>query len=904
MSSNRITPMIQQFYELKDQAPGALLFFRMGDFYELFGEDATCVAPLLGIVLTAREKGNQTKIPFCGIPHHSHSHHLMKLLRLGYKVAVADQCSTETTGGLMKRHIVRIHTLACTDHMPASQTDESHYLMAAYECPDTRCWLYVLVEYSIGEIRLGVGDQLSDLEGIFEIYKPKELVVRSFQKPLFEPLIDQLKHYDGLVSDLPEGISAADRSVEDQLKCPSWQTAFERIATQAQCICHQSHLSCDDFKSLVSSAQVLLRSVLYYMGSLKASCDHFRRLSSFDQRATMELSEVAIRDLELLKSQRTGKIHGSLWQIIHQCSTSMGSRRLKSLILHPYTDITQIASSHDMITALLSVKSHHPLLKKTLSTCYDLERLAHRLMQNKLGASQALFLKVSLDAAQRVAQQIQDICDRLSCDEAESVKSHLQAWIYDLKGAYAAWQLMDEALADDPSSEGGIFCEGYDEDLDGYRLWLHKGDAHLKNYEQHLRQSLGIASLKIKSHKTMGYLIEITNSHLHKLDDEKDVSDLECKQTMVGSKRFVTSKLKEYAELMSSSQFKITHREQELYTALMNRLAQHYDQILGASRALAQWDVSVCMAVVADTHSFCKPTPSRDTIDLRGSFHPVVAEHMPSHQYTPNSICMNKQKCVLITGPNMGGKSTLMRQVALTAILNQIGSYVPAGHAELPLFDGVYTRVGASDHLAAGQSTFMVEMTETAAILQHATASSLVILDELGRGTSTEDGMALAGSFLKEFASELKSWVFFATHYHELAAQASQMKQVRLMQTEVLRLQGKLHFSYRLIDGVCSHSFGLETARLAGISEHILKEANRQLHAPSESAPTHSPSPENLDESWLEQELKALDPSSLSPLNALHLLFKWKTQLDQKPEDSAYQNPPISSSSSLSPPSA
>ena len=919
---NRHTPMIEQFYTLKAQAPQALLFFRMGDFYELFGDDATLVAPILGIVLTAREKGDQAKIPFCGIPHHSYVHHLVKLLRLGYKVAIADQGDALTAGGLVKRRIVRTHTLACTDELSATSPGETHYLMAVYECPDTRQWLYILADYAIGSLRLGVVESLADIEGIFAVYQPKELVVRRFQQSLFKHLIHQIKLDDGLLSELPEGTALESEMSDDQQQLSSWAQAYAQLCGDIQPILRQANLrlSSTELNQLIVSAQVLLKAVLAYFGSLQASCQHLRKLTAPEQRQSMELSEVAIRDLELLRTQRSGKVKGSLWQVIHQCMTAMGSRELKARILHPWLDLGDIKRSHNLIQFILTWPEERlEVVRKSLRTTADLEQLTQRLVRGKLSPAQATMIKTTLGAIDQVADMLSALTEshqvsHSAGDEHSPVDNgqqpnsdiftEMQQLTAAMRGAEPARCLLDEALIDgseETNSTSRIFRMGYSHELDTYQDWVDQGDQKLREYEAELRQGLDIASVKVKPHKTYGYLIEITKAHQHKLAahgaDNALAAELVLKQTMVSSQRYTSPRLQEYTEKIGSAQEKSRRKERELYDELTSLLSKHYESMLSAAAAVARWDVSIALAWVARRYDFCQPVITPDEIfRLEDSFHPVVAQTLPAYKYTTNSVEMNADsRCLLITGPNMGGKSTLMRQVALIAVLNQIGSYVPAKHATMPLFDGVYTRVGASDHLAAGQSTFMVEMMETAAILQHATASSLVILDELGRGTSTDDGMALAWSFLKEFRSNLGSWVLFATHYHELAHHAEQLDGIKLMQTEVLRAQGQLHFSYRLIPGVCSHSFGLETARLAGIAEHILTDATHSLQTAgqqlggendkslrgAEATPQTSPPPAKSAENyaWLGDAVAQVDPLHLTPLESLQLLMEWQRKL-------------------------
>lgn len=925
-SSTSRSPMMAQFDELKAQVPDALLLFRLGDFYELFGDDATLVAPILGIVLTSREKNTQEQVPFCGIPHHSYAHHLIKLLRLGYKVAIAEQCGVANAGagGLMRRQIVRIHTLACTDEMMAAEQDETHYLMAIYECPETRQWVYVLADYALGELRLAWSESLDDVAKMIALFQPTEVLVRRFQRALFEPLMSKFNLAHSRLVDLPEGGEAHEAEDADDQPVSSWRQAYVRMQPSIHDVLAEGQRDTPNQPSprqIATSAQVLIIATMRYFGELKASCQHFRKLTAMRERPVMALSEVAVRDLELLRAQRTGGVKGSLWSVIHGCMTAMGSRELKARLLHPYRDRTLIQRSHRLIHLLLSTSDRQwEAWRSLLKQMPDVQRLTQRLAGGKLRPQEARLLQRALGQIREVAAEVTRFVATipmpagLGADDhgvagedgsnLAAERTYLQQVAAEMQGSADAAAMLDNALADEAhQGGGGLFCHGYDEELDQLQEWWRQGDQKLRDYEEELREGLGISSVKIKNHKTYGYLIEITKTHLHKLETAAAegtlAAELELKQTMVGSQRYTTPRLRHYTELITSSQSRASTRELELYSALLERLGGYHESLLAAGAAVAAWDLHLTMTWMAAQYGWCQPQlTAGGEIELEGAFHPVVAHHLPAYKYTTNSIQMNReQRCLLITGPNMGGKSTLMRQVALVAVLNQMGAYVPAQRAKLPIFDGVYTRVGASDYLAAGQSTFMVEMMETAMILRHATAASLVILDELGRGTSTEDGMALAWSFLSEFASELKSWVLFATHYHQLAHKARQLEGVKPMQTEVVRSQGKLHFSYRLIPGVCSHSFGLETARLAGVAEHILAAATQSLcEAAGEAKTTEASAPPAAAGAvlaaepvpalaWLSKELEAIDPLRMSPLDALQVLSRWHAQLkDERAE--------------------
>ena len=876
---------MRQYYELKEQVGDALLFFRMGDFYELFDEDATLVAPLLSIVLTAREKGDRTKVPFCGVPHHSYQHYMMKLLRLGYKVALAEQFTptdsssrSSSSPSLMSRRVVRIHTPGCTDDAESLLREGPLYLAAAYECPESHHWILALCEYSTGELRLGTTPHIEALKEQLALAEPRELLLRRFQMPLFENFA---AHH--LRSELPLLLSALP---EEALKNASFSSQWQHL------LLHSQNISPEE-KTLLSALEA-------YLLSLHAPTHHILTVRGLTEAGTMKLSNVVVRDLELLRSLSQGSEKGSLWHVIHHSLTAMGSRQLRHRLLHPWARREDIERSHQIIELLLAAKGQLMLeLRTALKGAADLERLAGRTLHGaSLTPPQASLIRECLSKAESIhhilassnttedssgaARFLQHISQ--TCYKAQSLRTHL-----------------DEVLDAEVGTLGqdAVIRAGYHDTYDKACQQTQKAQEHLRCYEEQLRQRYNIPSLKVRQHKTYGLLLEVTKSHTHKVGEE-----FQLKQTMVNALRYTTDELQQRAQDLSQAEEVAQELEQQIYRQqVLDYLARHQKTLTDIAQALGQCDVSCCLAYLAYAQSYVRPVVNEgERILIRGGLHPVVADALPAHQYVASSIEMNSnQRQMLITGPNMGGKSTVMRQVALTALLSQMGSYVPCEHAELPLFDALFTRIGASDDLAGGRSTFMVEMSEAAHILRRSTSSSLVILDELGRGTSTEDGVALACSVLHEFAENIHSWVLFATHYHELAALSSTLSSVRLWQTEVLAQKGTMVFTYRLKEGVCSHSFGLATAERAGIPHSVLQRARNYLatHAPRESSSPHSTTlpatttaPEQAFEMW--QELKKLDTTALSPLAALHLVLQWQEKAQQEPSSAsvARRSPP------------
>lgn len=870
-SGDAVTPMLRQFYDLKEQVGSALLFFRMGDFYELFDDDAVLAAPLLGIVLTTREKGNQTKIPFCGVPYHSYQHYLTKLLRLGYKVAIAEQFADEPTtsnddggalrarskksssSGPMVRRVVRIHTPGCTDEIEALCDDRPLYLAAAYECPQTQKWALALCEYSTGELRVGTVNSRSALCEYLSVMAVRELLVRRFQIPQFQDFgLTGFPASSSLVlSELPE---SALRGGGSQL-AESWQ----------QMIQHSD--------SPPSSLEVqVLAGLEAYFHELQALTHHILTSRTLSEPTAMRLGDVVIRDLEIFRSSAGGGEKGSLWSVICHTQTAMGARALRYRLLHPYCRSGDIQRSHNAIEMLLGQPgpAKGTLLtrwRRELSGMCDLERVSRRCLRGvAFPPSQALGLMESLGKALRMGEywrvelgaewldqggggegavplegdpELKLEATKKPVVEPENTEStdlgvisYFTHLIDQCCGGQDIYEHLIKILdpgAVDLGSGVGVIRRGYSDDYDAALDHHESTQDLLYSYIEELRKTLGIPSLKVREHKTYGFLIEVTKTHASKIG-----RGFRHKQTMVQAMRYTTDELESLCGDLSQARGQAVELEQQIYhQQIIEYLRDHGELLWQISAALGELDVQCGWAYLAKKNHYTRPVIGAGSrLFLEGSHHPVVATMMPAHKYV--KCCINMEdpyKQMLITGPNMGGKSTVMRQVALNALLSQVGSYVPCERAELPLFDAIFTRIGAHDDLAGGRSTFMVEMSEAAQILRRSTKRSLVIFDELGRGTSTRDGVALAYSVLCEYAQQTHSWVMFATHYHELARLSRSLESVRSWQTEAVHRGGKMVFTYRLIEGVCPQSFGLATAQLAGLPQRVLDRAREYISA-------------------------------------------------------------------------
>ena len=854
-----VTPMMAQYLEIKARAEDAIVFFRMGDFFEIFGEDALVTAPLLGLTLTAREKGDQTKIPFCGVPHHSARAYWLKLLHQGFKVAIADQVEDAAEAkGLVKRDIVRIYTPGSIDELEALTDKAPNYLIALFEDPSTREVAFLACELSTGDLRLGLMEGEDAILPLVQKFAPKEIVTRRFYQESLQKLVAPYL-LDAKVS---FGVLPEKALREGGAR----HALLERFVLEGR-----------------SRAEVfLLNGFFHYLDDLKVSPTQLTRIKPLTQQKTMNWDETARRDLEVFETQRRRTREGSLFHEIDRTYTAMGGRLFYHNLLEPSTDPQWIRHRQDVVKEFLSAPSCLSAVGDKLKKLADIERLFTRVLSRRTSPQELAKIRSALQKAEALASELKEF-GHLRCQKERE----------QLLLAKDVCVRLEKDLLPEPTGLGEgfqVFQEGVDEEFDRLRELASGGEEKLREYEQRLRDETGILSLKIKQHKSYGLLIEVTKTNLKKVP-----ASFVRRQTMVNNERFVTDELIELEDNLQEAAAKASAYESALMEALLDFLAPYQAQIAAVAQAIAFWDVTQGFARLALEKKYtCPQLSEKGEVVLRANRHPVVEGIVGRDQFMPNDIYLGHDKrSLLITGPNMAGKSTVMRQVALSALLHQVGSFVPAAEARLPLFDRIFTRVGASDDLARGQSTFMVEMSEAAVILKEASADSLVILDEVGRGTSSEDGLALAYSILFELAERIGAYCLFATHYHEMIPSVASLRRVGMVQTEAIPGE-QIKFTHRLIEGYASSSFGVEVARLAGIPESVLERAQSFIVDSSarEASPVAPKKEEGESLSAREarrlgvmlEKLERVNLNRMTPLQALQWLHEMQSSMDQVDE--------------------
>ncbi|WP_405465749.1 DNA mismatch repair protein MutS [Leuconostoc mesenteroides] len=840
------TPMMVQYHEIKSQYPDAFVFYRLGDFYELFEDDAVLGAKLLELTLTARNKNSENPVPMAGIPHHAAQNYIDILVDQGHKVAIVEQMEDPATAkGMVKRDVVQLITPGTKLNSGMGNDKQNNYLAAVL--PRDNRYFLSYIDLSTGELKTTTLKRFSDVIDELSSLEVKEIVL--------------LK--DDETTELGIANKLAERGLVISTQSDVNVNATVSFLTQP--LVHENE------------AQVTTILLNYIFDTQRRNLDHIIPAQNYERLAYLKFNQDTRTNLDLVKNARTKKKAGSLLGLIDETKTAMGGRLLKQWLLRPLRDTEDINERLDVIEAFQNEFFVRGALQDHLRSVYDLERLAARAAMGTMNARELVQLKRSLSAIPGMKSVL---------SSSQGILNHASQRLEDMSDLAG---LIDEAIVDDPPisiREGDIINDGFDSKIDEYRNVLSQNQKWLAQLESDERAATGINSLKVKYNKNFGFFIEVSRANVSKLEEGR----YERKQTLTNAERFVTPELKEHERLINEAQLKRTEREYELFITIRERVKANISRLQKLARQVAQLDVLASLADVADNNRFVRPTFTDDNIiNIKQGRHPVVEAILEAGEFVANDVNLDQNTAMqLITGPNMAGKSTYMRELALIVILGQMGSFVPAESAVLPIFDQIFTRIGANDDMAMGQSTFMVEMAEANLALQEASAHSLILFDELGRGTATYDGMALAQAIIEYLDAHVHAKTLFSTHYHELTALADKHENIKNVHAGAVEDEsGELHFLHQIQQGPADKSYGIHVAALAGLPDELIVNATTILSGlENQEALVPEPKASGLSEQvalfnvsdvdpkteTLFQKLDSINISTMTPLEALNVL--------------------------------
>ncbi len=862
-----LTPMMQQYLQIKEQNQDAILFFRLGDFYEMFGADAKTASRELDLTLTSRDKSKdkpiEERMPMCGVPYHAADSYIARLIAKGYKVAICEQTEDPAQAkGLVKRDIIRVVTPGTVIDSACLDEGRSNFCAGIYLDDDYAA--VCVCDITTGKAHATAfsgGERVKQLINELGRFSPAEAVVNEtafFDETLHSFLQDKLNCH---LEKLPSGrfqMEASERLIRRQFG----DNALHRLPR--------------DNPAVFLALGALLS---YLHETQKTDLSHVDDLEYYRRGQFMELDLTARRNLELTETLRSKEKKGSLLWVLDKTKTAMGGRMLRSWLERPLLSVTEIDRRNAAVAALAENTMAREELILALQGISDMERLVGRIVYGTAGGRDLVSLRTAMERLPQVKAQ-------LSCFD----KGRLHQLNEELDDLNDLAALIGQTLVDEPPfsvREGEMIREGFDPEVDRLRSILHGGKDVIVRMEAAEKEKTGIRTLKIGYNKVFGYYIEVSNS----FKDQVPESYIR-KQTLVNGERYITQELKDLEHDILSANDRITALEYQLFTDLRLHIAAQAARVQQAAALVAELDALCSLAAVAVKNNYCCPVVDESgVIEIHDGRHPVVEQMRRDSMFVPNDTYMGARddRVAIITGPNMAGKSTYMRQVALIVLMAQIGSFVPARAARIGVVDRIFTRIGASDDLSAGQSTFMVEMTEVSDILKSATADSLLILDEIGRGTSTFDGMSIARAVLEYCADpkKLGAKTLFATHYHELTALEGELPGVRNYNIAVRTRGEDIIFLRKIISGGADRSYGIEVAKLAGLprqvltrARHILQELEDEAGKPHAApAETDQVSLEALSESAVIDQLRRAQVDTLSPLEALNLLYELKSKL-------------------------
>lgn len=871
MAEQTVSPMMQQYFEIKRQHPNEILFYRVGDFYEMFYDDALTASRELELTLTGKNCGKEERAPMCGVPYHSYETYVARLIAKGYKVAICEQVEDPALAkGLVKRDIIRVVTPGTVIESSMLADDKNNYLCSVYCRRRRGRWQagVCFADISTGEARatelsaekIG-GAIITELSR----YMPSEILICPAMLD-FKDVTAYIKQHTNALVELREDACYKDAAMEATMARQfgaDWRAAMGY-----------------DADALVPYAVVALLD--YLQETQKHGLERIKTVENYADAQYMRLSPVTRANLELTETMRGREKKGTLLWVLDKTETSMGKRMLRAWIEQPLVDAAAINARLDAVQALYAANMARADLKDALGHVFDIERLATRILYGS--------------ATPREVRALGDTCARLPQVKQQAagcgapLLEQLAAQIDPLDDLL---QNINAALADDPPAtlkDGGAIRSGYNAEVDELRDIMHGGRGYLASLEAKLREETGIPKLKIGFNKVFGYYIEVSRSYADSVPDT-----FTRKQTLTTGERYITPELKELENKILGANERLLALEHQLFADLLSAISAQIVRIQRTALAVAQLDVLAAFAEAALQNNYVKPEVDESgVIEIAEGRHPVIEQMLKGSLFVPNDTLLDEDenRMLLITGPNMAGKSTYMRQNALIALMAQIGCFVPAASARIGVVDAIFTRVGASDDLAAGQSTFMVEMTEVAEILRHASKDSLVILDEIGRGTSTFDGMSIARAVVEYICENIGCKTLFATHYHELTGMDKDVHGVKNYNIAVKKRGEDITFLRRIVAGPADDSYGIEVAKLAGLPAGVTKRAHAVLRQLEASAPGRRQTLQ-LDFETVEaynnpvvpsevvEKLHNVDIETLTPLEALNFLYELKNTLDK-----------------------
>ena len=833
---SKLSPMMKHYVELKDKYEDTIILYRLGDFYEMFFDDAEVVSHALELTLTGKSAGLEEKVPMCGIPHHAAEVYIDKLIKKGFKVAICEQLEDpKNTKGIVKRDIIEVISSGTIINANSLDEKENNYIGSLYSFGYGYALTYS--DITTGEVYSVLINSASDV-----LYKLLSLEIKEIitNNEMDKALISKIK-----AQKIPV-------TIEEYYLTDKYLEVYENIE--------------DD--RIIKSIQLLL----YYLSEVqKRNLSHFQKVIIKKDNSSLMMDIHTKRNLELTECLRTKERMYSLLWLLDNTKTAMGSRRLKYFIENPLVDITKINERYNVVSKLLEEFILADELRSDLYEVYDLERLCGRISFGSANAKDLLQLKNSLKVLPSIKEKLEKI-----------------NYYDEIRPLNELYELLERAINEDAPNglkDGFLIKEGYSSELDELKSLSKGGKDFISNFEREEKERTGIKGLKVGFNKVFGYYIEVSNSYLSMITDDMGYTR---KQTLANCERFINPILKEKEDIILSSEDKIINLEYNLFIEIRDKCKEYIGILQNNAKVISEIDVLSSFAYVSEKYGYVRPIlNSTNEIKIIFSRHPVVENVLKDAEYVPNDIIMdNNTDIILITGPNMAGKSTYMRQLGIIAIMAQIGCFVPAEEASLPVFDKIFTRIGASDDLVSGESTFMVEMMEASRAIKNATSKSLILFDELGRGTATYDGMSLAEAILEYIANNIKCKTLFSTHYHELTEMEKTLPNLKNKHVSAIEENGNITFLHKVKDGSVDKSYGINVATLAGLPKEVIDRANIILkeYETKENKKTSSVQialPLNFEEkkSVVEEELKKIDILNITPIEAINILSKLKEKV-------------------------